>query len=111
MATELNRETFIKIIKEDIKWLSQFPDCSEKLHIEMILNDVPNKFYEKEKRSCMNCVFNSIDHKDSITKFCSCETSPFNQIYLYSEKFKNFHCSEWRKIKENKKDGAKVKES
>lgn len=45
MSTQINREAFEKLVKEDIDWLLTMPDTLERGHIISVLRNTPDLIY------------------------------------------------------------------
>ena len=52
MTMQLNKESYVQLIKEDIEWLfANTEDCLERQHIKLVLLDSIYKYYDEKKES------------------------------------------------------------
>jgi len=52
MTMQLNKESYVQLIKEDIEWLfAKTEDCLERQHIKLVLLDSIYKYYDEKKES------------------------------------------------------------
>ena len=46
---KLTKEAYVRMCDENMEWLKNQPDCLEKMHIEMIVADSPERYYDDKR--------------------------------------------------------------
>jgi len=46
---KLTKEAYVRLCDENMEWLKNQPDCLEKMHIETIVADSPERYYDDKR--------------------------------------------------------------